>query len=216
MALRVVSPPTAEPVTLDELRLHLRLEGAEADSEGPILSRAIRAAREDVESFTRRALMTQTLEYRIDAFPRRGTYDRGAAEDLPQADRDRDMYYGEVIELPRAPVQSIAAVEYLDEDDVLQTIPASDYVLDADSEPARVFPIPDATWPATSPRPDAVRVRFVAGYPSAADVPARASLAVLMLAGHWYENREATGEGSGVLPLGVDRLLRSARWSLYA
>ncbi len=66
------------------------------------------------------------------------------------------------------------------------------------------------SWPgARSGEP--VVVRYVAGYGVAGDVPALLKRAMLLLIGHWYENREAVVVASGTvataLPLAVDSIL---------
>ena len=56
------------------------------------------------------------------------------------------------------------------------------------------------TWPSETLRTsDAILIRYIAGYgATAASVPEEVKLAMLMMIGHFYENREAT----------FDRILR--------
>ncbi|MBJ6131528.1 phage gp6-like head-tail connector protein [Ochrobactrum sp. Q0168] len=51
------------------------------------------------------------------------------------------------------------------------------------------------------------------GQPIPDPVPASLKQAILMIAGHWYENREATivGIAAATLPLGVMNILRNHR-----
>ena len=63
MGLKLVAPPEVEPVTLEEAKAHLRLEG---DSDDDYVSALLTAARERVELFLRRALITQAFEYVLD------------------------------------------------------------------------------------------------------------------------------------------------------
>ena len=53
MRVRLITPPAAEPVTLEMARLHTRTEAVEDD---PVLQAAITAARAQAEDFTRRVL----------------------------------------------------------------------------------------------------------------------------------------------------------------
>lgn len=65
-------------------------------------------------------------------------------------------------------------------------------------------------WPQTYTREDAVRVTWAAGYgPAATDVPAAIRQAMLLMIGHWFENREASVVGVSVtdLPMAVNSLL---------
>ena len=76
MGLKLVTAPAAEPVTLVEAKTHLRLDTSSDDT---YVSALITAARERVELFLRRALITQVFEFAVDDFP---AYDR--AIDLPR------------------------------------------------------------------------------------------------------------------------------------
>lgn len=64
MYLRLIAPPRTEPVTLEEAKLHLRVDGAEEDS---LITALITAARQKAEEYTRRAFITQTWELAVDA-----------------------------------------------------------------------------------------------------------------------------------------------------
>lgn len=95
------------------------------------------------------------------------------------------------IELPLPPLATVESITYTDMAGAVQTLAATAYRVDIDSEPGTVEPA-DA-WPATAERPDAVRVRFVAGYEDAA-IPARLKLAVLMLAADFDAHRGAQAD----------------------
>lgn len=59
MLIRVIKPPAAEPVTVDELKEYLHVD---CDSEDALLSQLISAARKTAEEYQHKAYMTQTLE----------------------------------------------------------------------------------------------------------------------------------------------------------
>lgn len=64
-------------------------------------------------------------------------------------------------------------------------------MVDAASEPGRVWLNYGKTWPTVSLRPGpAITVRYVAGYGAAVDVPMQYKQAMLLMIGHFYENRE--------------------------
>ena len=69
-----------------------------------------------------------------------------------------------------------------------QTIDASNYTVDDKSRDGWVVPVAGFAWPPTLAAINVVTVRFRAGN---ATVPAPLKHAVLLLAGHLYENREA-------------------------
>ncbi len=66
MALTLFTPPTAEPVSLEEAKRHLRVDGNDEDVD--ILG-LITAAREQAERHTRRQLLTATWDLKLDRFP---------------------------------------------------------------------------------------------------------------------------------------------------
>ena len=81
--LRVVTPAIAEPMTLTEAKVFLRIDHNADDA---LILRAIAAVREAAEQYLSYAFMTQTLEYKID-YPKSCT-----------------------IRLPRGPISEIVGV----------------------------------------------------------------------------------------------------------
>ena len=140
MPLRIITPPAIEPVTLAELKKHLRITHDDEDS---ILRTYLQAARMYAETtLCWRAFIEQELELTKDYFP-------------------------SVFSLPRPPLQSVTSITYRTRDGTVETIDPADYIVDADSEPARIVPAVDERWPSDSLYPvNAVRVRYTAGYPT--------------------------------------------------
>lgn len=177
MGVTVVTPPATEPVTLQEAKDHLRLD---TDAHDAMLQVQIQAAREHVEMFTRRQLVTATYLLTLPAF-------------------------ASVIALPYPPLQAVTQVQYRDAQGVLQVLPEADYSVDTSSEPGRLYV---TTIPATGTALDAVQITFDAGYGvSGTDVPARARQAILLLVGDFYEHAEAQATETLTDNLTVGRLL---------
>lgn len=148
MTDRLITAPTAEPITLDELKIFLREELADpVPSQDLLLEELIACARETGENLTNRAFVTQTRELTLPGFP---------CENGP-------------IELPRAQLQSIESVKYIDQGGTLLTVPDTDYQVDTYREPGLVKPVWGKYWTLWPLRDDfnAVRVRYVCGYPAA-------------------------------------------------
>lgn len=190
MSLKLITAPTQEPITLGETKDHLRVDSADDDA---LISVLITAARQHIDGrdgWLGRALMTQTWDYALYSFP---TTD--------------------CLELPLAPVQSITSITYTDTDGASQTFASGNYALGADLDwSPRVNLGYDKSWPSTRSIPDAVTVRFVAGYASAADVPAPIKAAMLMIVGHLYEHRESVVDKQlSEVPRSVDSLLMPYR-----
>lgn len=186
---KIVTAPATEPVSLDELKGHARID---LDDEDQNLRLAIRAARRLVEMITRRALITQTWDGWLDRFP-----------------YYRDQYpyreIGGTLAIPYPPLGSVTHVKYYNGDGVLTTLAVTtDYTVDANSEPGRVVPAYGSTWPTTRRIPNAVNVRWVAGYGATpGTVPEELRLAILQLVAYYYREREPVPmrpEG-GVLPM---------------
>lgn len=191
MTPSLLTPPTSEPLTLDEAKDHLRLD-PDAHDEDAYLDALIETARHDVEAHTDRALVTQTWTLKLDDFPR---WDQ--------------------IELPRAPLQSVTSIQYVGIDGTLTTLDASAYTVNAPAGPrARPGVISlayDSEWPVPRAQRDAVTITFVAGYGAAADVPRPIKQAMLLLIGEMYERREDAIVGTiiGEVSLSASRLLAS-------
>lgn len=186
MGLTLITSPTQEPLTLEETKVHLKVD--EADDDGLIYA-LIEAARSYCESYQRRVYISQTWELWLDDWPD-----------------------GDYIALPLPPLQSVTSVIYYDTDDTEATFSSDDYFVDTKNEPGRVHLNYGEVWPTTTLRPaNGVVVRFVAGYGSeVSDVPEKAKQAMKLLIGAWYEQREAitaSGLNINVVPFAVDALL---------
>lgn len=189
MTLKLITAPVAEPILLAEAKNHLRVEHSVDDA---LISSLIIAARTQCEHITGRALITQTWERVLDAFP----------EDS--------------IELGKSPVSSVLSVKYLDLLGVERTVNSSDYEVDLVSEPSWVLPLASSTgWPDTLEASNAVRVRFTAGYgDTGASVPSGVKAWMLLMIGTLYKHRETTVTGVSLVELPNkfhDRLLDEFR-----
>jgi uncharacterized phiE125 gp8 family phage protein len=91
------------------------------------------------------------------------------------------------------PTLTITTVKYDDVNDAEQLVSSSDYALrKLNTGTHHIAPLAPFTWPLVSGKPEAVRVRFVAGFgPSASDVPAPIRQALLLTIGTMYSNTKA-------------------------
>jgi uncharacterized phiE125 gp8 family phage protein len=183
----VVTPPAEEPVEVSEVVDQLKIDGLD---EAVTIAGFITAAREYAEGFQNRSYVTQTLELTLDAWP-----------DQP------------VLQLPRAPLQSVESVTFRDYTGADTVWAPSNYIVDPRSTPGRLALAYGKSWPSVTLQPIAgITIRYVAGYGDASRVPQKIKQAITLLVGHWNENREAVqsamqrGEALPV-PFGVDALL---------
>lgn len=187
MPLVIVNQPAAEPVTLDEAKLHLRVDAVEDD---PLIGALISAARLHAETVTARQLMPARWKLVLDCFPGPSLMGvpAGVGFSLP----------GHAILIHKSPVQQIVSIRYRDMSSVWQDMPAADYVADLSSEPARITPAFGKIWPPVLPQIGSVEVLFDAGYASADQVPSGIKRWMLMRVGSLYQHREEFS----VLPAG--------------
>lgn len=198
MAVRLITPPAVEPITLAQAKTHLRVDDTAEDD---LISALISASRTYCEKHTGRAFITQTWELVIDQFPA-----------LPLTG----------IAVPMPPLQSVTSVKYDDTGGVETTLGTIEYEVDTASEPGWVVPVTTG-WPTSIfDGINAVRIRFVAGYAPgtdspidlAANVPASLKAAMLLHIGQLYENREDVIVGTTITRMptgGVMDLLHQYR-----
>lgn len=207
--------PTREPVELADMKLHLRVD---QDAENDYIQSLIMAAREYVENYTRRSLITQTWQLFLDHFPQEfyPIFD-GYTWCASRTASARQLRRKNTIYLAYGNVQSITSIQYTDETGVLQTLSSGQYQLSTTGQEARLYPQALQPWPATlADELDAVSITFIAGYGDAPDVvPATIKHAIKLLVGTWYQNRESSmvGGNSTDLPRNstVDAMLATHR-----
>lgn len=206
-ALAVIDRSAAMVITPDELREYLR-DAPDADS---VLARFIRSASEYVEEATGRVLIARTITKTLDGWPTvvsgndewwDGVRDGAIGSDAPRW-----------VELPGYPLASITTVTTYDQASAASEWDAAgNYFADTGAMPGRLVLADGAIWPGPLRSAAAVTIEYVAGYASAAMVPAPLSLAVLQLAAHWYENREAANaEDVTKVPVQAGRIISKYR-----
>ncbi len=157
--------------------------GAEAPSTNTTgdgrINMLIESARRDAENHLRRYLITQTLDAYFDSFP---CYDNN---------------WKSVIKLP--PLQSVTSITYIDGDGAEQTLASDQYQIDAISDTVRIAPAYGCSWPSTRKQNNAVKVRFIAGYGDASDVPAGIKSWILLKVKQRYDQADPVPYVDGLL-----------------
>ena len=180
MGLQLLVAPTTQPVPLEVAKEHLRIapDDTSLDTE---VGRLIRSATARAEKITQRALAVQSWRLILDKFPR-----------------------GPIL-IPLPPLKSVEAITYTDASGAEQVLDESAYVVNPFELIGQVTPAMGKCWPVTAQQAMSLRVDFTAGYDV---VPEDIVSAILLLIGHFDQNREAATTGTmSVLPLGVDALL---------
>lgn len=157
--LKVITPPSDEPVSLTEAKSHLRITDTSLDTD---IARWIKSAREWVERYLSRFVAEQTVELALDEFP------------------------SEIKLYPQ--FQSVVSFTYFDTDGTQQTLSTSDYVVDTyDEDAAWLIPSDSlGSWASTASAANVVRVRYLAGYTV---VPEPIKSAMLLMIGDFDANR---------------------------
>jgi uncharacterized phiE125 gp8 family phage protein len=200
-SLSLVTPPVSEPIDLETAKGQCRVDLADDD---PLIQGYITAAREYVEHYTGRQLITATWQLVLDGFPC-------------------------WIDVPKAPLKRVTSITYVDTAGVTQTLASSGYkvlgsyglgIANPTAGRGRIERAYASYWPITRCESGSVAIEFEAGYGDAQDVPQALKLAQLLLIGHWYENRQQVLVGSMTatpLPFAVDALLGPYRtWPVAA
>lgn len=131
--------------------------------------------------------------------------------------------FGESSSLSRAPVRDVVEVSYLDDDDMSVIIDESNYYVIQSPEGAKIYFIQDYSVPTVSDRMFPITVIYNSGFDlgeesGTGDVPhlhrpLQFDQAILLLAGHWYQNRETVNVGNIVnnLPFAFDAIAHQLR-----
>lgn len=186
MISKLKTAPTTEPISLRQAKLNLRLAVTDADAdaydyENDLISRLITASREYVEHYTDQRIGSQVWELYLDAWPSNG-----------------------IINLPEAPVISVASIAYTDSDSVTTTF--TDFYSDIVGN----YLVLNSTPSATLRKTNSIKVTYTVGLTTA---PSAATTAMHLIIGSMYNNRESVivGTISSLLPMGVVSMLDTMR-----
>jgi hypothetical protein len=183
---KVTTEPTAEPLSLQEVKEYLRLEDA---SDERVVQPMITAVRQFAEEHLGRSLMQQTITLYLDtAIDTENPLWEGmrTAPDL--------NYYKNYIVLPKSPVQSVTSVKTYNDSDTATTMAASKYYVDTSREPARIVLRTGESFPTALRVANAIEVIYVVGYASAFAIPEPIRLGMFQHIAHLYEHRGDMGE----------------------
>jgi uncharacterized phiE125 gp8 family phage protein len=188
MSVIVIDPPAVMPVSLEEARQHLRIDGGDEDAYLSGLVEAAVGAIDGPSGCLGRAVCRQTLELRLSAWPF-----------CP-------------IELPYPPAASVEAVSYVDDAGALQDLPEGGWrIIPAGTGIARLDRPFGMSWPSARRDAESIRIRYLAGYENG-KVPAPIRQAILLMVGELYAQREnASDRPRAEVPLAAERLLAPFR-----
>jgi uncharacterized phiE125 gp8 family phage protein len=149
MSLVLVTPPDQEPVTVAEAKALLRYSDAQMDFS---IQAALLTARQEIDGadgWLGRAILTQTWEMTLPAFPGGGIY------------------------MPLPPFQRIETFGYTDDLGVELPLDPTSYrvIGNGSSQPVWLQTYYSEAWPYGRKDFEALRIRFTCGWPSPEAVP---------------------------------------------
>jgi hypothetical protein len=166
---RQTALPAAEPVSLAEMKQRLRIDSS-FTADDTLITGLIQAARETAEAYTGRALAQRTFTEVLDSFP----YFTDTVQSqlaYPPSYYSLPRYsttlwnYSQMIKLSNGPVVSVTRIRYVATDLTVQTLAQDvDFILDRQTESARLFPLPGSYWPPCLYVPNAVEIDYVTGF----------------------------------------------------
>jgi uncharacterized phiE125 gp8 family phage protein len=187
MALVLTSGPAQEPLSLSDVKAHLRIDNS---AEDVLLSSLMLTSRLHVEASLNLALITQSWMMVLDRWP---------ACDF--------------VEIPMSPLQAINEVRVKTSANTVVAVPATTYLVDIASKPPRlVWNMVARTDPGI--KAGGIEIDFTAGFGSTgASVPSPLKHALLLLTAHWYEHRDPVEIGSSAarIPEAVSDLIQPFR-----
>lgn len=165
----LTTPPTIEPLSLDDLKGHLRVTH---DRENAEIQEYGRAARRAAETYMSRGVMAQTWTLALSEW----------SDDIP---------------LPMAwPLSGVASVKYYEpEAGALTTLSSSVYTVDTVSVPGRVRRAPGQSWPAVQcDRAFPIEIAYVVGVDAVEDVDGLILQGIRMHAAYLHLDREGMSQ----------------------
>lgn len=181
-SITTITAPVNSPISLADAKLHLRVDGTDEDT---TIQLYIDAATEKAQDVLKRALITQTLEMTFDGFNESARLDFAFSGTVTGYRQDYEGF-GDLIEVWRAPVQSVTSITTIDDNNDSTVYSSANYTLD--EKLGRIFLNQGNVWPNSLRDYAGVKVRYVAGYgDDPADVPADIRMAILEHVAQMYE-----------------------------
>ncbi len=190
MNTTIVTAPTKVPITLENVKGIIGLESDQKQFDN-IIDELILAAVDYFQQESNTIIMEQTW--------------KGYVEDWPLED--------DYIEILLPPLKSITAIKYTTSAGVPTTWANTEYDVDINAKPGRVFLGYLKNWPTSilTPASNAIEIEFICGYENQDNVPQDIKVALKLLVEHWFTNR---GESSKVPKAVESTIFKHKIWTL--
>lgn len=191
-----VTSPSNLPVSLEEVKSHLRLSSADTTHDSHI-ELLIEAATERLEDDIDRQIISANYKQ-------------------SQLSWSVDDNLEGSIKLYKRAITEVVSVKYYDEDNVLQILDPAKYVYDAGR--TRLWLAAGEQWPSLSPdnTGNRVEITFSAGYgTSNTTVPRSMKAAILLCVGKWFFDPAQEGSALHSQEVAYERLVMTLMRSTY-
>jgi uncharacterized phiE125 gp8 family phage protein len=186
MKTTVINAPALEPVSLDQVKVFLKITHAQEDE---LLQHLIKTVREMAETATQRKFITQRLASVIPFYP-----NHKKKKGLQRVWRSGERF---ALFLSRGPLKEVIGVDLISDEGVATPLRSACYHINPNQDPALLVTAEDKGW--------GLRVTYDAGYGDGVDaVPAPIRQALLNMVARLYSQRTLD---SGALLKGVWDLL---------
>lgn len=176
--------PQSEPTTLALVKKHLAVDH---DDENDLILEQMRSAREMCEVYTGRVFGVRSFLLRLSCWPHDGK-----------------------VAFPVDSVSAVTSVKYRDADNVLQTVPTTDYRTWLTHSPPSLFLVTGFSYPTLELNdPAGIEIEYVAGE---TEIPARLGEAIRLIVGFIRQfpgGEPSLGHLSRGMPAGAVNILRT-------
>lgn len=200
--VEVITPATVVPVTVAEVKTHLRITDSSSDT---YIESLLAVAVDIVERYLSRSLMERTVKQWLDFLP-------GYDSDFDWQDGTHDgplLFWTDTVralELVGVPMKTITSFVTIDDSDVETVMDPALYIADtADkNQPSRIILRRGSVWPPNMRVAKSIYILGTVGYGTVAtSVPPSIRHAILLIAAALWSNRGDSIDGaSDVLSLG--------------
>lgn len=200
MATVLTAAPAVEPVSLADVKAHLRIDTADEDG---LLQSLILTSRLHIEVALGLALITQGWSCYFDRWPLALSGRGGPVSPTVAA-----------LALPIGPIRTIDSLKVYADDGTFVALALTGFAIDLASRPARMARRIGTQIPEPGRGVNGIEIALTAGFGATpADVPPAIRQAMLLLIAHWYEHRDPIEIGTDAtrVPAAVSALL--APWA---
>lgn len=178
--------PAEEPITLSEAKTHLRITTSDDDT---YITNLITSSRQAIENYCEISMVTQTLEMLFNDFGKTCSNWKNGIQDYPRLNSEYNSIY-----IPKPPLQSVSSIKVFADDDTSITVDSDIYHVFTygpviTPTKGRIALKHGQTWPYVGRSVEGVRIKFIAGYGGASDVPEQLKQCIKEELAYRYENR---------------------------